>query len=247
MKSIDLNADLGEGMGHDEALLGIVSSANIACGGHAGDAHTIRHTLRMAHKNNVACGAHPGFIDKKNFGRTRLKLSPEELKAQIQTQLRQFLSIAAEENVPVRYLKLHGALANMAAEDEAIATIVFSAANEISPGLPILALDNSAQVTAAQKLGLPIIREAYADRAYTADGLLASRANEGAVLSDPDAVIRQCVELATNGTITAIDGTQFKSQAQSICLHGDTPGAVQLAQTLRAALENKSITVRPAV
>lgn len=244
MKTIDLNADLGEGTGNDAALLDIVSSANIACGGHAGDATTMRQTLRLAHKKGVTCGAHPGFIDKENFGRARLQLSEAELRAQIHAQLKQFLAIAADEKVPVRYLKLHGAMANMTAQDQNLAEIVFGAAAERSPNIAILALDNSAQIDAADKLGLPVIREAYADRAYTAEGLLATRGTEGAVITDPIAVIFQTVQLATMGTITALDGSVLKSEAKSICLHGDTNGAVHLAQQIRTELENNAIAIQ---
>ncbi|SFZ82030.1 UPF0271 protein [Devosia enhydra] len=240
---IDLNADLGEGMGHDDALLDIVTSASIACGGHAGDDATIRHVLRACKAKGVRAGAHPGYADKPRFGRFRLVLPLGTLLAQIRGQLDLIRRIAHEEDVPLRYVKLHGALANQTAEELALAVAVFGTVEAMDRTLAVLALDNSAQVRAANAVGLPVIREAYADRAYTADGLLAPRTLEGAVIHDRQAVVDRCLRLARDGEIVAIDGTVFASQARSICLHGDTPGAVELARHIRAALEAEGIRV----
>lgn len=243
MKSIDLNADIGEGMPNDLALLEIISSANIACGGHAGDEETIRRTLRAAHAKGVACGAHPGFVDKENFGRIRLDLTPQQLSNQIRSQMERFVSIAAEENVPVTHLKLHGALANMAAEDTEIARTAFSAAVDILPNVPILAQENSAQILAAQKLELPVIREAYADRTYTPQGLLTSRSAAGAVIEDVDVAVQQCIQIAIRNSITSDSGEIIKSAAQSICLHGDNDNAIVLAQRVRDALQSNNVYI----
>src|SRR6185312_11985848 len=172
MTTLDLNADLGEGLPNDAALLEIVSSASIACGGHAGTRDTIRAALRAAKAQGVVAGAHPGFADPEHFGRRRLDISAEELTRQMRTQLELIGGLAREEGVELRYAKLHGALANMAAEDEHIASIAFAAVRNHDAHLAVLAIDNSAQVAAAEALGLKVILEAYADRAYQPDGLL---------------------------------------------------------------------------
>ncbi|QQR40672.1 LamB/YcsF family protein [Devosia rhizoryzae] len=246
MTSIDLNADLGEGMGTDDDLLRIVSSASIACGGHAGDAATIRHVLKVCKARGVRAGAHPGYADRQRFGRFRLNLPQDQLLGQIQEQLFLVRFIADEVGVPLTYVKLHGALANQAAETLDFAVSIFAGIQAIDPKLAVLALDNSEQVRGAKALGLPLIREAYADRAYTAAGLLVSRSEPGGVIHDVDAVVERCVRLAKTGEIVAIDGTVIRSAARSICLHGDTPGAVDMAREVRDALEGEGITIAPA-
>jgi len=244
MASLDLNADLGEGMGSDAALLDIVSSASIACGGHAGDPATMRAAVRAAKARSVAIGAHPGFADREHFGRRRLLLPPEELDAQVRDQVELLLEIAAEEGVEVRYVKLHGALANMAAEEPAVAMVAFAACKGLSDDLAILAIDNSAQVEVAELLGFPLIREAYADRAYQPNGLLVPRGEPGAVLHDPGVIAERAVRLAEAGEIVAIDGTVIATEARSLCIHGDTAEAVAIARAVRAALEAAGVAVR---
>jgi len=246
MTSIDLNADLGEGMGTDEDLLGIVSSASIACGGHAGDAATMRHILKLCKARGVRAGAHPGYADKKRFGRFRLVMPLDQIVAQVRNQMFLIRHVASEVDVPLSYVKLHGALANQTAEELAMAVAIFAAVQAMDPKISVLALDNSEQVRAARAVGVPVIREAYADRAYNADGLLVPRNTEGAVIHDVDAVIERCVRLAQKGEIVAIDGTVLKSGARSICLHGDTPGAVDLAREVRDALEGEGIAIAAA-
>lgn len=236
MIALDLNADLGEGMGNDEALLEIVTSASIACGGHAGNQATMRAALVATRTNGVRAGAHPGFDDPEHFGRRRLSLPPEAIAAETVRQIDALSAIAAQEHVPLAYFKLHGALANMTAEDDALAETVFAAISASHPHLAALVLENSAQHRAAQRLGLETIPEAYADRAYTPDGLLASRALDGAVIHDDEKVVARCLRLAERGEIVALDGTVLESSATSICLHGDTPGAVSLARRIRSAL-----------
>jgi 5-oxoprolinase (ATP-hydrolysing) subunit A len=243
MTSIDLNADLGEGMGNDEDLLGIVSSASIACGGHAGDAATIRQILKVCKARGVRAGAHPGYVDPKRFGRFRVVMPLDQLLGQIRSQLFLVRFIADEVGIPLSYVKLHGALANQTAEELGFAVGIFATIQAMNPKMAVLALDNSQQVRAAKAVGMPLIREAYADRAYTPEGLLVPRTEEGAVIHDTDAVIARCLRLAKTGEIVAIDGTVLKSAARSICLHGDTPGAVDLARDVRDALEAEGITV----
>jgi len=245
MTIIDLNADLGEGMGTDEALLGIVSSASIACGGHAGDAETIRRVLHLCKANGVRAGAHPGYADRKRFGRFRLVMPLDRLLGQIREQMLLIRHVADAVGVPLAYVKLHGALANQTAEELAFAVGVFASIQAMDPHMAVLALDNSEQVRAARAVGLPLIREAYADRAYTPQGLLVPRSQPGAVIEDEDAVIARCLRLARSGEIVAIDGSVIPSAARSICLHGDTPGAVDLARNIRDALQSEGIGIAP--
>lgn len=236
-RQLDLNADLGEGISNDEALLAIVTSASIACGGHAGDVSTMRAALRAARSNGVRAGAHPGFADPVHFGRRRLDLSHEEIVKQVLGQIGTLSAIAAEEDVTLAYVKLHGALANMAAEDDALAETIFAAVDQNYPHLAALVLENSAQHRAAERLGIETIPEAYTDRGYTRDGLLAPRDLDGAVIDDEAQVVARCMRLARSGEIVAIDGTVLTSSATSLCLHGDTLGAVALAHRIRSELE----------
>lgn len=243
MTSIDLNADLGEGMGTDDDLLQIVSSASIACGGHAGDAPTIRRILKICKSRGVRAGAHPGYADPKRFGRFRVVMPLNQLLGQIRSQLFLVRFIADEVGVPLAYVKLHGALANQTAEELAFAVGIFATIQAMNPHVAVLALDNSQQVRAAKAVGLPLIREAYADRAYTPAGMLVPRGQPDAVLHDSAMMIERCLRLAKAGEIVANDGSVFKSSARSICLHGDTPGAVDLARDIREALEADGITI----
>lgn len=236
MRKLDLNADLGEGTGNDDALLQIVTSASIACGGHAGNAETMHAALRAAEANGVRVGAHPGFNDPEHFGRRNLDLPHNEIAEETIRQISALSVIAAEEGVPVAYVKLHGALANMAAADDALSDTVFGAIQSQFPHLAALVLEGSAQYRAALRLGIPAIAEAYADRAYTADGLLAPRTMAGAVVHDAAQVRARCQRLALDGEIVAIDGSVLRSDAVSVCLHGDTPGAIALAGQIRADL-----------
>jgi 5-oxoprolinase (ATP-hydrolysing) subunit A len=245
--SLDLNADLGEGVGDDEAMLAIVSSANIACGGHAGDESSMRAALRTAKARGVVAGAHPGFPDRENFGRKRMVLPPDELDATIRAQVRQLVELGEEEGWPVRYVKLHGALANMAAEEPAIAAVCFAAIEGLVEDMAILAIDNSAQAEVAGGLGFRVIREAYADRAYQPDGLLMPRQMPGAVLHDATAISERSVRLAQSGEIVAADGSIIKTTSRSLCIHGDTPDAVGIARAVRAALAAAGVEVRAAL
>jgi UPF0271 protein len=247
MSWLDLNADLGEGVGDDEAMLEIVSSASIACGGHAGDAQTIRTALRAAKARGTIVGAHPGFPDRANFGRKRLLMPPDALDATIRAQVRLLVEIGEEEGWPVRYVKLHGALANMAAEEPAVAALCFAAVEGLVENLAILAIDNSAQAEMAERLGFRVIREAYADRGYLPNGLLLPRDMPGAVLHDLSEIAARAVRLAQAGEIVAVDGSVIRTEARSLCIHGDTPGAVAIARAVRAALADAGIAVRSAL
>lgn len=247
MRWLDLNADLGEGVGDDAAMLDIVSSASIACGGHAGDEATMRATLLAAKARGVVIGAHPGFPDRENFGRRRMLLEPEELDASIRQQVRTLVEIGEAEGWPVRYVKLHGALANMAAEEPAIMALCLAAVEGLVRDMAVLAIDNSAQVDVAEALGFKTIREAYADRAYQFGGLLVSRQMPGAVLHDEAEIAERAVRLALRGELVAVDGQSFASTAQSLCIHGDTVGAVAIARAVRGALAAAGVEIRAAL
>jgi UPF0271 protein len=247
MTWLDLNADLGEGVGDDAAMLDIVSSANVACGGHAGDEDTMRVTVRAAKARGVIVGAHPGFADRENFGRKRLMLPPEEFDASVRAQVRTLVEIAEEEGWPVRYVKLHGALANMAAEESAVMALCLAAVEGLVADMAVLAIDNSAQVEAAEALGFRTIREAYADRAYQPEGLLVPRQMPGAVLHDPTEIAARAVRMASEGEIVAADGTIVRTQARSLCIHGDTPDAVAIARAVKDALASAGVEIRAAL
>ena len=247
MSWLDLNADLGEGIGDDAAMLGIVSSANVACGGHAGDADTMRATVRAARERGVIVGAHPGFADRENFGRRRLLLPPEELDASIRAQVRMLVEIAEEEGWPVRYVKLHGALANMAAEEPAVMALCLAAIEGLVQDMAVLAIDNSMQVEVAEALGYRTVREAYADRAYQPGGLLVPRQMPGAVLHDATDIAERAVRLAAAGEIVAAEGSIVHTAARSLCIHGDTPDAVAIARAVRDALASNGVEIRAAL
>lgn len=244
MSALDLNADLGEGVGDEAALLRIVSSASIACGGHAGDRASIADALIGCRANGVRAGAHPGFADRASFGRQRLELPRDLLLDSIRSQVQLLLDVAAETGVPVAYVKLHGALANMAAEDLDLSLALFGLIREMDDSLAILALDRSAQAEAARQLGLAVIREAYADRGYLPNGLLMPRTQPGAVLHDADAILARAIRLARHGEIVAADGSVLATEARSLCIHGDNPEAVAIAQALKAGLAAEGIAIR---
>lgn len=247
MSWLDLNADLGEGTGDDAAMLDIVSSASIACGGHAGDEATMRAAVRAARERGVVIGAHPGFADRENFGRRRLVLPPEDLDASIRQQVRTLVEIAELEGWPVRYVKLHGALANMAAEEPAVMALCLAAIEGLVQDMAVLAIDNSAQVEVAEALGFRTIPEAYADRAYQPGGLLMPRQMPGSVLHDAGEIAERAVRLAEAGEIVAADGSIVRTTARSLCIHGDTPGAVAIARAVKAALASAGVEIRAAL
>ncbi|WP_424981234.1 5-oxoprolinase subunit PxpA [Maritalea sp. S77] len=243
--SIDLNADLGEGAGTDKELMPLISSANIACGGHAGDEKTIRDSIQLALANNVSIGAHPGFEDKENFGRTRLKLSFDELRDQLLRQLERFQTVASAEGTAARYVKVHGALANMAAEESETADHVMRIVKEFDPEMAVLALASSEQTMAAIRHGLSVYDEAYADRAYTVEGQLASRQLKGAVLHNTDDAIKHVINIVQKQGVLAMDGSFTPLKAQSICVHGDSPDAVAMVRAIVAALKDQNIEISP--
>lgn len=246
---IDLNSDLGESlgawrMGDDAAMLGIVSSANVACGFHAGDPAGILETLRGAAKHGVTVGAHVAYPDLRGFGRRDMDVGSADLVADLIYQIGALRGLAAAAGTAVRYVKPHGALYNTIAHDERQARDVIAAIQAIDPGLVLVALAGSPLVAWARASGLRVVAEAFADRAYMADGSLVSRRLPGAVLHDPDEVAERMLRLAREGVVTAVDGSTVAVAAESICVHGDSPGAVEMARALRARLEGAGIGVQ---
>jgi UPF0271 protein len=249
MLSIDINSDLGESfgawkMGDDAAMLDVVSSANVACGFHAGDPAGMLQTLRAAAERGVAVGAHVGYRDLAGFGRRNMDPSSEELVGDVIYQIGALKGLAQAAGTRVTYVKPHGALYNTIAIDERQATDVISAICAVDPSLVLMALAGSPLVGWARSAGLTVVAEAFADRAYTAAGNLVSRREKGAVLHHPDLVAARMVRMVTEGVIEAVDGTLTKIDAQSICVHGDSPGAVAIAQRLRTLLEQSGLAIR---
>ena len=250
MRSIDLNSDLGEGygawtMGDDDAMLGIVSSANVACGFHAGDPLTIRATVDGAAARGVAVGAHVSYPDRVGFGRRPMDVTQAELTADVIYQIGALQGIARAAGTRVTYVKPHGALYNTIANDARQADAVIAAIKAIDPSLMLMALAGPPILQRAADAGLATVAEAFGDRAYTSDGQLVSRREKGAVLHDADAVAARMLRLAAEGVIEAIDGSTLRLHADSICVHGDSAGAVDMARRIRDALTGDGIAIAP--
>lgn len=249
---IDLNSDVGEGFGQwrigdDEAMLGTVSSANIACGFHAGDPTGIRRTLAVAATNGVVVGAHVGYRDLVGFGRRDLDVEPVDLIADVIYQIGALQALATSVGTRVSYVKPHGALYNRIAHDEKQARAVVTAVAEVDQSLVLLGLPDSVVLRLAQEAGLRTAAEAFADRAYTPTGQLVSRRLEGAVLHDAEVISERIVGLVQTGTIQAIDGSVIRLQADSVCVHGDTAGAVEAAVAIRRRLREAGVVIAPFV
>jgi 5-oxoprolinase (ATP-hydrolysing) subunit A len=244
MRTIDLNADLGEGGAFDAQLFPLISSANIACGYHAGDRETMIASIRLAQHHGVAIGAHPGLKDKAGFGRTWIDVSSPELYAHVVDQITTLSGICDDEGASLRYVKAHGALYNVAANETPIATIIASAIVAVNPGLAVFAQPGSVMEQTAQDHGLRVLAEAFADRAYNADGTLVSRDIPGAVLHDPVAIADRMERLVTKSVIETIDHQTIPLRADTICLHSDTQGAVEIAKALRSRFASLGIAVR---
>lgn len=249
MASIDLNSDVGESfgnweMGDDEAIFRSVSSANVACGFHAGDPSTIAKTCRDAVAAGVTIGAHVGYRDLAGFGRRFLDCTPTELADDVLYQIGALQALANAAGAEIRYVKPHGALYNTIVHHETQAQAVVDAVRAFSPDLPLLLLPGSVALAKAEAAGLCAVAEAFADRAYNPDGTLVSRREAGAVIHDPDTVVGNMVRLAQTGKITAIDGSTIAVDAESICVHGDTPGSVAMAAAVHSGLESAGVAVR---
>ncbi|HWI19424.1 MAG TPA: 5-oxoprolinase subunit PxpA [Vicinamibacterales bacterium] len=239
---IDLNSDLGESfgpwpMGQDAALMASISSANVACGFHAGDPGTMRATLKLAREKGVAVGAHPGFPDLVGFGRREMKASPAEVEDFVLYQVAALAGMAAAEGMRLQHVKAHGALYNMACKDRALADAVARAVAGFDRSLILFGLPNSELLRAGEAAGLKVAAEVFADRAYDPDGSLTARSKAGSVIHDTPAVVERAIEMVREKTVVAVDGSTIKLQADTICLHGDTPGAAEHARAVRAGLE----------
>jgi UPF0271 protein len=245
---IDLNSDLGESfgpwtMGDDAALMHVITSANVACGFHAGDPGVMRQTVELARAHGVAVGAHPGFPDLAGFGRREMRCSPREVEDLVVYQVGALAAVAAAQGLRLQHVKAHGALYNMAAADAALAAAIARATASVDRDLVLFGLPGSALLSEGRKAGLQVAAEIFADRAYLADGSLAPRSRPGSVIHEPDAVVARAVQMVRERAVVSVDGATVPLEADTLCVHGDTPGAAGLARAIRAALELSGITV----
>lgn len=241
MIRIDLNSDLGEGfgpwaMGDDAAMLGLVSSANIACGGHASDPETMFATLGLAAQNGVTVGAHPGYADQIGFGRRIIPMAPAEVGRMVAAQIGSLMALAALAGTRVAYVKPHGALANLAADDTAVAQSIAAAVRAISPDLAILAISGTALEQVARAEKMTVFSEIFADRGYLSTGRLVPRSRPDAMIHDPETAVARLLSYLETGLMPVVDGDPIRLAGQSICVHGDSPGAVEMARQIRARL-----------
>lgn len=243
MVKIDLNADLGEGSRADAELMTLVTSVNIACGFHAGDAQTMLESVRNAIKNGVAIGAHPSFPDRENFGRTAMDLPPATVYAQVLYQIGALEAMVRAQNGVMRHVKPHGMLYNQAAKDADLADAIARAVRDCSPRLILVGLAGSELIRAGQRLGLTTRQEVFADRGYLPDGGLVPRTQAGALITDEGKALAQTLEMVRAGRVIAVDGTPANVQADTVCLHGDGEHALQFARRLRAAFSEEGILV----
>ncbi|MCD2174253.1 LamB/YcsF family protein [Rhizobium sp. C4] len=246
---IDLNSDLGESygpwkMGDDEAILQVVTSANVACGGHASDPETMFRTLEIARDRGVVVGAHPGFADREGFGRRLIPMTPGEIERLVATQTGALMGAAALAGVTVRYIKAHGALANHCADDRAAASAVARAARAFGPDMAVLAISGTELELAARELGVPVYSEIFADRGYLSTGRLVPRSRADAMIHDPQEAADRLVSYLETGLMPVVDGAPIKLDAHSICVHGDGPSAIAMAVHIRGELTARGVALR---
>ena len=249
-RPIDINCDMGESfgpwqMGADAQVMPSITSANIACGAHAGDATVMRRTVAMARGAGVAIGAHPGFADLQGFGRREMIVDPREMEDAMLAQIGALDAIARAEGTRLQHVKAHGALYNMAARDRALADAIARAIKAFDASLIMFGLPNSPMIDAGRAAGLRVAAEGFADRAYQPDGSLTPRSRPGAVIHDPEVVVARAVRMATAGVVRTPAGDEIALQVHTICVHGDTPGAADLTRRIRAALTGAGVDVRP--
>jgi UPF0271 protein len=249
MTQIDLNSDIGESfgafrLGADEEVLESITSANIACGFHAGDPAVMRRTVRLAVEAGVAIGAHPGFPDLQGFGRREVRMAAREVEDMVLYQIGALAAMAAAEGARLNHVKAHGALYNMAAKDSALADAIARAVRAFDPGLILFGLPGSELLRAGRDTGLTVVAEGFADRAYEPDGSLAPRTRAGSVIHDVGVVVARAVRMVTDRRVTATNGEDVSLDIQTLCVHGDTPGAADLARRLREGLERSGVGVR---
>jgi UPF0271 protein len=248
MTTIDLNSDLGEGfgpwtMGADAQMLSIVTSANVACGGHASDPETMFQTLELARDNGVNVGAHPGFNDLIGFGRRVIPMSPAEIGRMCAAQIGALIGIAAQVGISVTYVKPHGALGNLAARDREVAEAIVAAVQKIDPKLAVLAISGTQSEQAARAAGAPVLSEIFADRGYLSSGQLVPRDQDGAMIDDAAEAAQRLITFLDTGRMPVIDGDPIKLAAQSICVHGDSSGAVDMAREVRERLTSHGVQI----
>lgn len=248
--AVDLNSDVGESfgawtLGDDGHVLDHITSANVACGFHAGDPQVMLATVRAAHHRSVAVGAHPGYPDLVGFGRRAMTCTPDEVYAFCLYQIGALAALCRAEGVPLCHVKAHGALYNQASRDPDLARALAQATRDAAPGLILLGLPRSQHESAARETDVPFAAEAFADRAYRADGSLVARAQEGSVLHDPEAIAKRVVRMATEGAVVTAQGDVVTIRADSICVHGDNPAACRILETVRRALDEAGLHISP--
>jgi UPF0271 protein len=241
MRTIDLNCDVGESfgayrIGADAAVMASISSANVACGFHGGDPAVMRQTVRLARDAAVAVGAHPGLPDLVGFGRREIRVTPQDAEDMVLYQIGALAAIAASEGVRLQHVKAHGALYTMAARDRALAEAIARAVRAFDPSLVLFGLPGSELIRAGEAAGLTVASEGFADRAYEPDGSLTPRSRPGSVIHDLDTVVRRAVRMVEEERVTAVDGTEITVRVDTLCVHGDTPGAAELTRALAAGL-----------
>lgn len=241
---IDINSDLGEGAGNDEAVMKFISSANIACGYHAGDDNSMMKTILLAIENNLAIGAHPGYADKENFGRVTQNLTSEEVKTLVSVQIKLLKFKVEEKGGKLQHVKPHGALYNQAAKNREIAKSIVEAIYEIDPTLIFVGLANSVMIDEANKIGLASVSEVFADRAYTNNGHLVQRTQAGAVIHDAELCKKRVLRMITHSVVKSIDGIEIPIQADSVCIHGDNPPALELAKSIHNYLLDNEVEIQ---
>jgi UPF0271 protein len=248
-RTIDLNADMGEGFGRyaldDDALLSRVTSASIACGFHAGDPMVMRDTVAKAVNGGVTIGAHPSYPDLVGFGRRALAASPAEIEALVVYQIGALQAVCSAAGARVRYVKAHGALYNRAAQDVPTADAIARALHSVDPSLALLGLAGSAMIAAAERAGIRGVNEAFVDRAYRSDGTLVPRTEDGAVLTDVNVIADRALQMIESGTVDCIDGSVINVRAESLCTHGDGPHALEIVRAVRTRLESAGMVVAP--
>lgn len=249
LRSIDLNADIGEytgssGAALDDSILDVVSSASIACGSHAGDLDVMQRTVEAAARRGVAIGAHPSYPDRENFGRREMEISAEELTDQLVSQIEALGECCVKANAELRYVKPHGALYNVAARDAEVARVIAHAVRKVDPALVLLGLAGSTLIYEAEHAGLSVACEAFADRAYLANGTLLPRERAGAVLQDERLVADRAISIARDQYVWTVDGVRLEVKADSLCIHGDNPRALSLVTATRKSLEADGFSIR---
>ncbi|MFO1364609.1 MAG: 5-oxoprolinase subunit PxpA [Burkholderiales bacterium] len=249
MRTLDLNCDMGESfgawkMGDDRAIMPLITSANVACGFHAGDPSTIRATVRLAVDHGVAVGAHPSYPDLQGFGRRAMQISAQECYDLVVYQAGAVEAFARAAGAPLHHVKIHGMLYNVAAKDEGLADAIARATKDLGGGVMLYALSGSLMMEAAQRHGVRAVGEVFADRSYQGDGTLTPRGQPGAMITDEAASVAQVLMMVEQGKLRSLDGVEVPVEAGTLCLHGDQPGAIRFAQALRAAFKERGIALR---